>query len=96
MTDPEKNQVLYVSPAYEEVWGRPCESLYASPRNWLEAIHCEDRERVLQAMLTKQISGQYDETYRIVRPDGSIRWIQDRAFPIRDEAGKVYRIAGSA
>src|SRR5207244_3968875 len=79
-----------------EIWGRPGESLYASPRNWVEAIHPEDRTRVLEAALTKQISGEYDEVYRIVRPDGSIRWIQDRASPIRDDTGKVYRIAGIA
>src|SRR5262249_4486288 len=54
------------------------------------------RERVVEAATTRQISGQYDEVYRIVRPDGLIRWIQDRAFPIRDEAGTVYRIVGIA
>jgi PAS domain S-box-containing protein len=96
MTDVAKNQMLYVSPGYEEVWGRTCESLHASPRNWLEAIHPDDRERVVQAALTKQISGHYNEEYRILRPDGSLRWIQDRAYPVRDEAGKVYRIAGIA
>ncbi len=67
-----------------------------SPRNGLEAIHSEDRDRVLEAALTKQVSGDYDEKYRIVRPDGSIRWIRDRAFPVSDEAGSVYRIAGIA
>ena len=67
-----------------------------SPRTWLEAIHSEDRDRVLEAALTKQVSGEYDEKYRIVRPDGSIRWIRDRAFPVKNEAGNVYRIAGIA
>ena len=96
MSDPAKNQMLYVSPAYEEVWGRTCQSLYDSARDWVEAIHPEDRKRVLEAALTKQVSGQYDEVYRIVRPDGTIRWIQDRAFPVRDDSGKVYRIVGIA
>jgi PAS domain S-box-containing protein len=96
MTDPAKNEMVYISPGYEEVWGRTCEGLYASPRNWLDAIHPDDRERVLEAALTKQVSGEYDEVYRIVRPDGSIRWIQDRAFPVRNAAGEVYRIAGIA
>jgi PAS domain S-box-containing protein len=96
MTDVTKKAMLYVSPGYKEVWGRDCQSLYTSPHTWLDAIHSEDRPRILQAALTKQASGEYDEVYRIVRPDGSLRWIQDRAFPIRDESGKVYRIAGIA
>lgn len=96
MSDPEKNQILYISPAYEEIWGRTCASLYASPRSWLDAIHPEDRDRVLAAELSKQVPGLYKEEYRIIRPDGSIRWIQDRAFPICDASGAVYRIAGIA
>lgn len=96
MTDPEKSRIIYISPGYESIWGYTCDSLYASPRSWLEAVHPEDRDRVLQAALTKQISGAYDEEYRIVRPDGTTRWIWDRAFPIRDASGRVYRIAGIA
>jgi len=96
MTDPKKNRMIYISPAYEGIWGRTCESLYASPMSWLDAIHPDDLDRVLQAALTKQISGAYDEEYRIVRPDGSTRWIWDRAFPVRDASGHVYRITGIA
>lgn len=96
MTDPRKTQMLYVSRGYEEIWGRTRESLYASPRSWLDAIHPDDRARVLEAALTKQADGTYDEIYRIVRPDGTIRWIQDQAFPVRDESGTPYRIAGIA
>ncbi len=96
MTDPQKDRMLYVSPAYEEIWDRATDSLYASPRSWLDAIHPGDRARVLDAALTKQVAGGYDEEYRVVRPDGTIRWIHDRAFPIHDESGTVYRIAGIA
>ncbi len=96
MTDPEKSRILYVSPAYEEIWGRRCASLLASPQEWMEAIHLDDQDRVRTAALTRQVSGEYHETYRIVRPDGSIRWIEDRAFPILDDAQKVYRIVGIA
>jgi PAS domain S-box-containing protein len=96
LSDPLKNEILYVSPAYESIWGRTCESLYRSPRSWLEAIQQDDRERVLEAALTKQALGTYDEEYRIVRPDGSTRWIRDRAFPIRNHSGAVCRIAGIA
>jgi PAS domain S-box-containing protein len=96
MTDPKKNRMIYISPGYEAIWGRTCDSLYASPMSWLDAIHPDDRDRVLDAALTKQISGAYDEEYRIVRPDGSTRWIWDRAFPIHDASGRVYRITGIA
>ncbi len=96
MTNGAKTEMIYISPGYEEIWGRTCESLYASPLNWVEAIHPDDRERVLKSALLNQESGRYDEEYRIVRPDGSTRWIHDRAFPIRDKSGNVYRIAGIA
>jgi len=96
MTDPTKQQMLYISSGYEEIWQRSRESLYASPQSWLEAIHPEDRPRVLEAATHKQAVGTYDEQYRILRPDGVIRWICDRAFPIRDSSGIVYRIVGFA
>jgi diguanylate cyclase (GGDEF)-like protein/PAS domain S-box-containing protein len=96
MSDPEKDQIFYVSPGYEKIWGRTPESLYKSPRSWLDAIHPEDRDRVLKAALTKQISGEYSEEYRIIRPDGTLRWIHDRAFPIQSTSGKVDRIVGIA
>src|SRR6185436_12503599 len=87
-------KVLYVSPAYETVWGRSCQSLYDDPRSWSYDIHPEDRERMVQAFLTGSPSGDFDVEYRLLRKDGSVRWIHDRAFPIRDEHGHVYRIAG--
>jgi PAS domain S-box-containing protein len=96
MTDVAKNEMIYISPAYEVIWGRTCASLYASPRNWLDAIHPEDRERIVQSAFTNQATGTYDEEYRIVQPDGAIRWIHDRAFPVRNQTGEVYRIAGLA
>ncbi|WP_435196706.1 bacterio-opsin activator domain-containing protein [Natronomonas sp. EA1] len=95
MTDPEKAEMLYVNPAYEEVWGRPREELYEEPRSFLDAIHPEDRERV-QAALDAQTEGRYDETYRIVRPDGAVRWIRDRAVVIPGAGQDVYRVAGIA
>ena len=94
LTDPSKNEMLYVSPAYEQIWGRSPETLYASPRDWIEAIHVEDRARVLLAA-QKQAADEYDEEYRILRPDGSVRWIRDRAFPVLRD-GRVYRVAGIA
>ena len=96
LTDPEKINMIYISPGYEDIWGRSCMSLYDSPQSWLEAIHPDDQPRIRQAMLTQQLTGTYDVEYRIIRPDGAIRWIWDRAFPIRDQTGRVYRIAGIA
>ncbi|MBL9136817.1 MAG: PAS domain-containing protein [Verrucomicrobiales bacterium] len=95
LTDVAKQRMIYVSPGYETVWGRSCADLYDSPRAWLEAIHTDDRDHVQKA-LARQSTGAYDEEYRIVRPDRGVRWIHDRAFPIRDGDGQVYRIAGIA
>lgn len=96
MTTPDKNRIIYISPGYEKVWGKTCSSLMASPRSWIASIHPDDRPRVLHAAVTEQSKGRYDVEYRIVRPDGTVRWIWDRAFPIRDGNGQVYRIAGLA
>jgi two-component system, LuxR family, sensor kinase FixL len=96
VTNSGKDQMIYISPGYETIWGRTCQSLYDSPRTWLDAVHSTDRERIEEAVSTRQLEGSYDEIYRIVRPDGGIRWIQDRAFPVRDESGAVCQIIGIA
>jgi PAS domain S-box-containing protein len=94
--DPDETRMVYVSPAYEKIWGRSCKELYQSPHAWLEAIHPEDRKAVADAILSKQVTGEYNQEYRILRPDGTHRWIRDRAFPIRDSSGKVIRLVGIA
>lgn len=96
MSDVAKDRILYVSPNFAKIWGRSCEELYLNPRAWLESIQPEDRERVVQAAKTRQVAGDYDETYRIVRPDGTIRWVQDKAFPVRGADGAVVRVVGVA
>lgn len=96
ITNPEKSHVVYISPGYEEIWGRSCDSLYAHPTSWLDAIHPEDRPRIEEAAISRQALDVYNETYRILRPDGSMRWIWDRAYPIRDASNQVYRIVGFA
>lgn len=95
MTSSNKRKMLYVSPGYERIWGRTCQSLYAAPMTWLDALHAEDRPR-FKAAAKAQATGEYDVEYRIVRPDGEERWIHDRAFPIRDDDGKIRRVAGVA
>ena len=96
MTDAAKTRMLYISPGYERIWGRACAELYANPQLWAEAIHPEDRTRVLDCVLIRQVAGKYDEQYRIVRPDGAVRWVHSRAFPVKDGDGKVTRIVGIA
>jgi len=87
-------RVLYVSPAYESIWGRTCKSLYDEPRSWLDAVHPEDLERVLTAFDRQQELGEFDEEFRVVQPDGTVRYVWDRTFPLRDGSGEVYRLAG--
>ena len=98
MVDLERpKDIYYVSSSYERIWGRPCQTVYQQPRSWFSSIHLEDQLRIAKAgAMEKQIRGEYDEEYRIVRPDGEIRWIRDRAFPITNRQGKVYRLAGIA
>ncbi len=99
IVSPDWNEVIYISPVYEELWGRSCESLCRSPRSWLEAVVEEDRERVLKD-LERRCAGNLSDPefseYRIVRPDGSARWVFARAFPVVNEQGEIYRIAGIA
>ncbi|MBI3839006.1 MAG: PAS domain S-box protein [Planctomycetia bacterium] len=91
--DPRK--ILYVSPAYSEIFGCSCESLYQDPNSYLNIVHPDDRQRIVES-LPKVRQGGYDEIFRIVRFDGSIRTIRSRGFPVRNEAGEVYRVAGIA
>jgi len=92
MADPEQDELLYVNPAYEAVWGRPVEELYGNG-SFLDGVHPGDRDRVAAAV-ERQTSGGYDEEYRVVRPDGEQRWVWDRAVPVRNDDGEVYRIVG--
>jgi len=96
LADTRTDEMLYINPAYEKVWGRSREGRYQKPRSWLETVHPADRDRVSESAAVNQVEGTYDETYRIVRPDGSIRWVRERVYPIRDEAGEVYRLVGTA
>src|SRR5262245_59169472 len=91
LRDLKEERIVYVSPAFERIWGRPVEDLMRSPRTWIDSIHPDDRERVLSAALVEARTTQDAQRYRIVRPDGTIRWIEDRAYPVRNAKGDVYR-----
>jgi PAS domain S-box-containing protein len=96
MMNVEGSEILYISPAYEQIWGRSCTSLYTSPMDWMEAIRVEDRELAHKTFL-RQLQGEgIDSEYRISTPDGQEKWIRDRAFPVRDQAGQMIRVAGIA
>jgi PAS domain S-box-containing protein len=95
VSNADKSAIEYVSPAYETIWGRSAEEIYRNPGAFLEAIHPDDRPGVIES-LGRQFDGTYDIEYRVVRPDGEVRWVRDRAAPIADDAGNVYRIVGVA
>jgi PAS domain S-box-containing protein len=96
MADLRIERTFYVSPGYERIWGRTCESLYEKPRSFLDAIYQEDREQLLATLELEKMGQPFEHEYRIVRPDGSIRWIWDRGFPVREETGCVTRYVGVA
>ena len=96
LVDPALTRMDYVSPAYENVWGRDVESLYENPRGWIDAVHPEDVAHVKATFSETRTTGRFDFEYRIVRPDGDTRWIHTRGVPVRDAQGNTYRIAGIA
>ena len=83
--DLSTSQIAYVSPAFEIVWGRSCESLYNDPQTLIKSIHPEDRVKVMSASPDADHKS-LNETYRILRPDGSLRWISAQTILIQDEA----------
>ncbi|HEX9154302.1 MAG TPA: PAS domain S-box protein, partial [Nitrospira sp.] len=95
--DPAIGRMLYISPAYERVWGRTCASLYENPKSFLDAIHPGDRADVLTGLAVQRDGLPFAHEYRVVRPDGMIRWVWDRGFPVRDrETGCLTHYVGVA
>lgn len=91
------DRLLYLSPAYETVWGRPVEDAMRTPATSLDTVHPEDRDGLRAAMVDIAASATpVDAEFRILRPDGQVRWVHARAFPVRDGDGRVYRVAGVA
>jgi PAS domain S-box-containing protein len=94
--DAESGQLEYVSPGLERIWGVGCDRLLADRGIWLQMLHPDDRDFAVAWIEQLSPAGQAVVEYRIVRPDGVIRWIRDSAFPIHDENGMLRRIAGIA
>jgi PAS domain S-box-containing protein len=88
LRDIHSGRILYVSPAFESVWGRTCESLYADPLILIESVHPEDRVQVMVAQPYTDHK-PFNQDYRILRPDGSLRWIYARSFLTSDEYGET-------
>ncbi|HTS18807.1 MAG TPA: PAS domain S-box protein [Verrucomicrobiae bacterium] len=98
IANPDSSQILYVNPTVEAIWGIPVAEIYRDPEAWLNAIHADDRPRVAEAFgawITGKVM-DYDVEYRIIRPDGQVRWIRDSGFRICNPSGQVCRIAGIA
>lgn len=93
----ETGEIIYVSPAYEKIWGKSVESLYQNPRSWLDMIHPDDLELATKYLVNKSTdspSKPISLEYRIIRPDGKERWIATHAYPVFNTNGVVYRYAG--
>lgn len=96
IADIAQRKLLYVSPAAEHLFGRSLKEIYANPHTLIRAVPRDERRRLIHRRLSEATGGNYDEVVRVVRPDGTVRWVRDRAFPIRDAEGNVYRVAGIA
>ena len=94
LLDATGSKTLYVSPAYEKLWGQTCQSLYDNARSFLEAAHPEDREKALGIFLQQMAEGHVDGEYRLLLPDGSIRWTWIRGYSIRNAEGAITRHVG--
>ncbi|MEJ2007622.1 MAG: PAS domain S-box protein [Acidobacteriota bacterium] len=94
MVDPTRTKVLYVSPSYESVWGRPAEAVFGQGHGWLDAVHPEDRSRVRTALGGDLPQREFETEFRVVWPDSSVHWVRDRSFPVRNQNGEMERIVG--
>jgi two-component system sensor histidine kinase/response regulator len=89
-------QMAYISPAFDEIWGRSRQELYDRPAAWIESVHAEDRQQV-GAFYARCMQGvEAEMEYRVVQPSGSVRWIRARSFPVLDADGKFIRVVGIA
>lgn len=96
LSDVGTNKIYYVTPLYEKIWGRSCQSLYDDPRTFLEAVYQDDRSKVAAAFRDEKVQTSFDIEYRVMRPNGTLCWIRSRSFPVYDKNGVLYRICGIA
>jgi PAS domain S-box-containing protein len=96
MMDARGERMIYISPGYEEVSGRTRQGLYERPRSWVEVLHPDDRDKMIETVEQYRRGVFTEVEFRIVRPDGSVRWMRSRAFPVNDPLGHLSRFAGLA
>jgi diguanylate cyclase (GGDEF)-like protein/PAS domain S-box-containing protein len=96
LRDVASGRMLYISPAYEEIWGRSVASVYENPGSWMDLIHPDDIAGVREKHRAGMVAGGFELEYRIVRADDTMRRIASRGFPVRDANGVLVRIAGIA
>ncbi len=96
MTDVAEGRMLYVSPAYERVWGQSRQKLYEDRKAFREMLHPEDVKWVIEELNLQRAGQPYNHEYRIIRPDGAVRQIWDRGFPVKDPSGQVKIYVGVA
>jgi diguanylate cyclase (GGDEF)-like protein/PAS domain S-box-containing protein len=92
----DNSKMIYISPSYEQVWGRSCQSLYANPQSFMDTVYAEDMEKVKAEFGRYLKSELFDLEYRIKRPDGDLRWVRARSYPVRNCSGAIVRHAGIA
>ncbi len=90
------SEMVYVSSAYEKIWGRTCDSLYNEPKSFLDSLHPEDRNATIASLRKGKEQEYFEIEYRILRLDKSTRWIRQRGFWVKNAAGTPYRITGLA
>ncbi len=96
VSNPSKPEILFMSNAYEEVFGEPVQNIYQNPMAYLDYIIEEDRGKAKRAIASQRRGIPTDYTYRIIRPDGKLKYLRERAFPVKDESGRVTRVIGIA
>ncbi len=97
VSDAVTNDIIYMNAAFERIWGVNVDSVQGRPRSWLDNVHPDDRERVVRSLTDWRPRGEapeWNEEFRVIRPDGATRWIWIRSFPIRNAAGEIVRFAG--
>jgi PAS domain S-box-containing protein len=87
------NELLYVSAAYDWMWGRTRAALLLQPDDWTNAIHPDDCAEVIKCWNALRQGAQFDQEYRVFQADGSVRWVRDRAFLVKNISDIPYRIA---
>ncbi|MBI5450984.1 MAG: PAS domain-containing protein [Gammaproteobacteria bacterium] len=96
IADVNISQMIYISPGYQRVWGRSQQSLYDNPRSFIDAIHPDDRARILADLEVMKRGLPFDQECRIIQPDGSVHWVWNRGFPVIDQDGRINYYLGVA